>query len=69
MFTLQIWICDPFANEAIQDMQGVTEAVSKYYYSHVEIFDGLFFAPEYQDRFKRLVNAVMAYGESQSATN
>lgn len=42
MFTLQIWICNPFANEAIQDMQGVTEAVSKYYYSHVEIFDGLF---------------------------
>lgn len=54
-------VCDSFANEAILDMQGITEAVSKYYYSHGENLDGLFVAPEYQDRFDRLTNDAIAY--------
>ena len=45
-------------------MQGITEAVSRYFYSNGGSFDGLFVAPEYQGRFERLVNAAMAYYES-----
>lgn len=52
------------ANENILDMQGITEAVSRYFYSNGDSFDGLFIAPEYQDRFEWLVNAAMAYYES-----
>lgn len=54
-------ICDAFANEAILDMQGITEAVSKYYYSHGESLEGVFVAPEYQDRFDRLTNDAIEY--------
>ena len=42
-------------------MQGITEAVSRYYYSHNESFSGLFVAPEYQDRFERLANEARDY--------
>ena len=34
-------LSDALANEAILDMQGITEAVSKYYYSNGESFEGL----------------------------
>jgi len=34
-------LSDAFANERILDMQGITEAVSKYYYTHGESFRGL----------------------------
>lgn len=54
-------VYDAFANEAILDMQGITEAVSKYYYSNRDSFDGIFIAPEYQDRFEMLANEAIEY--------
>ena len=54
-------LSDAFANEAILDMQGITEAVSKYYYSNNESFDGLSVAPEYQERFERLASEAIEY--------
>ena len=47
-------VSDAFANESILDMQGITEAVSRYYFQNGESFDGLSVAPEYQERFDRL---------------
>lgn len=57
-------LSDAMANETILDMQGITEAVSRYYYSHNESFSGLFVAPEYQDRFDRLANEAIEYYNS-----
>ena len=54
-------LSDAFANESILDMQGITEAVSRYYYSNNESFDGLSVAPEYQERFERLANEARDY--------
>ena len=54
-------LSDAFANEAILDMQGTTEALSKYYYTHEESFDGLSVAPEYQERFDELANEAVEY--------
>lgn len=57
-------ISDAFANESILDMQGITEAVSRYYYSNGESFDGIFVAPEYQKRFENLaIEAIGYYGD------
>ncbi len=57
-------LSDSFANEAILDMQGITEAVSRYYYSHGESFAGLSVAPEYQDRFEKLADDAVNYYNS-----
>ena len=54
-------LSDALANEPILDMQGITEAVSKYYYSNGESFSGISVAPEYQDRFEELANEAMEY--------
>ena len=54
-------IYDALANEDILDMQGITEAVSRYYYANGESFEGLFVAPEYQDRFETLANETIYY--------
>ena len=54
-------LADSFANESILDMQGITEAVSKYYYRSGENFDGLSISPEYQERFEKLANEAIAY--------
>ena len=54
-------LSDALANESILDMQGITEALSQYYYSNDESFDGLFVAPEYQDRFENLANEAIEY--------
>lgn len=57
-------IHDSFANESILDMQGITEAISYYYYSNGETFDGLFITPEYQERFKEIsIDAIEYYSE------
>ncbi|MBR6050385.1 MAG: hypothetical protein IKP68_04170 [Clostridia bacterium] len=42
-------------------MQGITEAVSRYYYSNNESFSGLSVAPKYQERFERLANEAIEY--------
>ena len=54
-------LSDALANESILDMQGITEAVSRYYYKNNESFDGLFVAPEYQERFERLAEEAIEY--------
>lgn len=54
-------LSDAFANESLLDMQGITEAVSRYYYSHGNSFEGLFVPPEYQDRFEALANDAIEY--------
>ncbi|MBR3184428.1 MAG: hypothetical protein IKF61_08830, partial [Firmicutes bacterium] len=52
---------DAFANEHILDMQGVTEALSYYYYSNNESFDGISVSPEYQEQFERLATDAINY--------
>ena len=54
-------LSDALANESILDMQGITEAVSKYYYSNNESLDGIFVAPEYQERFDKLAEDAIDY--------
>ena len=54
-------VFDAFANESILDMQGITEAVSHYYYTNGDSFDGIFVAPEYQERFEELANEAIDY--------
>lgn len=54
-------ISDAFTNEAILDMQGITEAVSKYYYRNSESFEGLSISPEHQERFERLAAEAIDY--------
>lgn len=54
-------LSDAFANETILDMQGITEALGKYYFENNESFDGISVAPEYQDRFEKLAADAMAY--------
>lgn len=57
-------VTDSLANEAILDMQGITEAISKYYYRNGESFDGISVAPEYQERFDRLAFEAIEYYEN-----
>ena len=47
-------ISDSLANEFILDMQGITEAVSHYYFSNGESFEGISVTPKYQEAFERL---------------
>jgi len=52
---------DAIANESLLDMQGITEALSNYYFAHGESFDGLTLAPEYQEAFARLAEDAVNY--------
>ena len=52
---------DSFANEDILDMQGITEALSKYYFTNNESFDGVYIEPEYQERFQRIAEDAIEY--------
>lgn len=54
-------LSDAFANESILDMQGTLEALSKYYYTNGESFNGLSVAPEYQERFDSLSREAIEY--------
>ncbi len=54
-------LSDALANESILDMQGITEAISKYYYRNGESFDGWHVAPEYQAKFDRLAEEAINY--------
>ncbi len=42
-------------------MQGITEALSRYYFKSGNSFEGISVAPEYQERFERLAQAAMEY--------
>lgn len=57
-------LSDALANESILDMQGITEALSRYYYTHADSFDGIFVPPEYQPRFEQLSREAITYYES-----
>ncbi len=54
-------ITDALANEEILDMQGITEALSRYYYTNGDSFDGIFITPEYRERFSRLAAEAIDY--------
>lgn len=54
-------VSDALTNESILDMQGITEAVSKYYYRNGESFEGISVAPEYQERFEKLAEEAINY--------
>lgn len=54
-------VSDAFANESILDMQGITEAISRYYYTNGDSFEGISVAPEYQERFERLAREAIEY--------
>lgn len=54
-------ISDALANESLLDMQGITEAVSRYYYANGESFEGISVAPEYQERFEQLAVEAIDY--------
>ena len=54
-------LSDALANESILDMQGITEAISKYYYSNNESMSGLSIVPEYQERFEKLAAEAIEY--------
>lgn len=52
---------DSMANEAILDMQGITEALSRYYFTHNESFDGIRLSPVYQEQFLQLAEDAVGY--------
>jgi transcriptional regulator with XRE-family HTH domain len=54
-------VIDALANENILDMQGITEALSQYYYTHKESFSGLFIPPMYQNDFSELAKDAIDY--------
>ena len=54
-------VADALAYEAILDMQGITEAISKYFYRNGESLEGITVAPEYQARFEQLAGEAIDY--------
>ena len=54
-------LSDALANASILDMQGITEALSRYYYANGESFEGVFVSPEYQNQFERLAKEAIEY--------
>ncbi|MDO4500308.1 MAG: hypothetical protein Q4B60_03425 [Erysipelotrichaceae bacterium] len=54
-------IIDSIANENLLDMQGITEALSKYYYSNNNSFEGIYIPPEYSKRFAELADDAINY--------
>ena len=54
-------VADALANESIFDMQGITEAISKYYYRNGGSLEGIAVPPEYQERFDRIAEEAIAY--------
>ncbi len=57
-------LADAFANERILDMQGITEALSHYYYSNGKSFSGISPVPEYQTAFEKLAEEAISYYDS-----
>lgn len=57
-------LIDSLDNEAILDMQGITEALSRYYYTHNETFSGLYIDPEHLEGFKKLSTEAIEYYDS-----
>ncbi len=57
-------VADAIANETILDMQGITEAISRYYYRNGESLEGISVVPEYQERFEKLAKEAIEYYEN-----
>lgn len=57
-------LTDALVNESILDMQGITEALSRYYFANRNNFDGIFVAPEYESRFEILAKEAKEYYEN-----
>ena len=57
-------LADALANESILDMQGITEALSRYYYANGNSFRGLVPVPEYQEAFEKLAADAVDYYNS-----
>lgn len=57
-------LADALANESILDMQGITEALSRYYYKNGNSFAGLFPVPEYEESFAKLADDAVDYYNS-----
>lgn len=53
-------LMDAFANEDILDMQGITEALSKQYYTHGN-FKHIVVFPKYQEKFEQLAFDAIHY--------
>ncbi len=54
-------LADALANESILDMQGITEAMHRYYCKNGNSFHGISLVPEYQDAFERLADQAKDY--------
>lgn len=54
-------LADSLAHESILDMQGITEALSRYYFPHGESFAGMTVAPENRERFEKLAADAKEY--------
>lgn len=54
-------LADSLVHESILDMQGITEAISRYYFTHGESFAGMTVAPEHRERFENLAADARAY--------
>lgn len=54
-------LCDAISNESVLDMQGITEALSMYYYANGDSFKGLSIPPEYETQFKQLADDAVNY--------
>lgn len=52
---------DALVNEDILDFQGITEALSKYYYMHEESFRDLYVEPEFSKLFEELSRGAIEY--------
>lgn len=55
---------DVIKYESVLDMQGITEALNCYYYTHGESFAGITIRPEYQKRFQLLAKDAVEYYDS-----
>lgn len=54
-------LSDSIEYEYILDMQGITEALSDYYYEHGKSFEGLSIEPEHKRMFESLAQDAMEY--------
>lgn len=57
-------ITDALANEEILDIQGITEALSRYYFTNGDSFEGIFVSPEYREKFAELAEDAISYYEN-----
>ena len=63
--TFERTIYDSFSNEEILDMQGITEALSNYYYKNNESFSDLHISPEFSKEFEALAIEAIEYYDYQ----